>query len=253
MPYEVLDGCHLGEDVTRQLAAFQRVLVHVGQCHGVGVGVALTSLGVVVAEDVVDGDIGKCCQRISDDTLSTVGFLQVIVSGGEGGRHTELQPRLQLGVQIGTYRVAGELRTDDGSLLVHVVTRNEVQDLVVTALGAQLMRVLECSLEHSVLPVCTLTEDRRVRVVGVGLTGNYPSVVYKVFIIFGILAQVHHVEALHLTVNRKRAVVAELSFASLTALGGDEHHTVGALGTINGGSRGIFQNLHRHDIAGVEC
>ena len=114
------------------------------------------------------------------------------------------------------------------------------------------MRVLQRCLEHGVLPVRTLAQNGGIRVVGVGLAGNNPSVVDEVLIILGILAQIHHVEALHLTVDGQHAVVAELGVAGLTALGGDEHHTVGTLGTIDGGGGGVLQDFHRNDIRGVQ-
>ena len=87
VPYQVLQEVHFCEDVTCQLTALQGVLVHVGQGHRVGIGVSLTHLCIVVAEDIVDGDVGQSGQRIGDDTLCTVGTLQVVVGGREGGRH----------------------------------------------------------------------------------------------------------------------------------------------------------------------
>ena len=114
------------------------------------------------------------------------------------------------------------------------------------------MLVLDSGLEDGVLPVRTLTEDARVGVYFVGLALDNPAIVDKVLIVFCVFAQVHHVETLDLTVNGQHTIVAELGFASLTALGGDEHHAVGTLGTIDGGGGGVLQNLHRHDVAGVQ-
>ena len=142
VPHQVLQEAHLGEDIAGQLAALQGVFVHVGQCHGVGVGISLAHLGVVVAEDVVDGDVGQCGQRVADDTLRTVGTLQLVIGSREGARHAELQPGLQLCVKVSTHGVAAEFRADDRTLLIHEVARDVVFHGIVAALCAQLVLVL---------------------------------------------------------------------------------------------------------------
>ena len=112
--------------------------------------------------------------------------------------------------------------------------------------------MLDGRLEDGILPVGTLTQNSWVRVSLVSLALYNPTIVYKVLIIFSIFAKVHHVEALHLAVYCQHTIVGELCFASLTAFGGNEYHTIGTLGTIDSGGRCIFQNLHGHDIRGVQ-
>ena len=244
MPYQILQEANLSKDVTCELAALQCILVHVGQSYRVRIGVTLAYLSIVVAEYVVDGDIGQSGQRVVDDTLATIGTLQVIVGGRECGRHTQLEPRLELCVEVGTYRVTLEVRTYDGTLLIHEVTRNIVLHLIGTALSRELMLMLESGLEDSILPVSTLTQDRRVRVVLVSLTLNNPTIVYKVLIIFCILAQVHHIKTLNLTVNCKHTIVVETSLARLTTLSSNQYNTIGTLCTIDSGSRGVLKDFH---------
>ena len=112
------------------------------------------------------------------------------------------------------------------------------------------MLVLQRRAEDGILPVGTLTQNRRITIDLVGL-GNL-TLLGHVIIELGKLAQVQHIETLVLTVHGERAVVGELSLTGLTALGGDQHNTVGTLGTIDGRSRSILQHLHRHDILRVE-
>ena len=112
------------------------------------------------------------------------------------------------------------------------------------------MLVLQCGLENGILPVCSLTKDGCVGIDGVWvakLTG-----VGKVIVETGIFTQIHDVKTLCLARNGKHTVVGNLCVASLTALGGNKHDTVGTLCTIDGSSRGVFQNLHAHDVGRVD-
>ena len=250
VPGDVLNGCDVGEDATRELLTVEQDVVHHGQCDGVGAGVAFLRHVGVVAVDVVDLDVGRCDERIIDDTLVGVGELQVVSGLRIRDVQTQLQPRLQVGIEVGANAEAIEVRTDDGTFLVHVVTRHVVAHLVGTALGAYLMLVLQGRLEDGVLPVGTLAEDGGVAVGLVGL-GDF-ALVHHVVIVFSELAQVHDVETFHLAVDGERAVVGELGLACLTALRGDEHNTIGTLCTVDGGGRGVLQDFHRHDVGRVQ-
>ena len=66
------------------------------------------------------------------------------------------------------------------------------------------------------------------------------------------LTQVHHVETFGLTVPCGHAIVAELGIAGLSAFGGDEHYTIGALCTVDSGGRSILEDLHAYDVGGVD-
>ena len=111
------------------------------------------------------------------------------------------------------------------------------------------MLVLQCSLEDGVLPVGAQAEQRGVAVLCVGRTF---ALGHKVVVVLCKLAQVHHVEAFGLAVPCHHTVVAELGVARLSALGGDEHHAVGTLCTVDGGGRGVFQDLHADDVGRVD-
>ena len=164
--------------------------------------------------------------------LGIVGELEAFVGVGVADAEAHLEPRLHLSVDVGAEREALELRADDGTVLVHVSTRDEVFHLVVTALCAHLMLVLKGGLEDGVLPVGAQAEQRGVAVLCVGRTF---ALVHQVVVVLCKLAQVHHIEAFGLAVPCHHAVVTELGVARLSALGGDEHHAVGTLCTVDGG------------------
>ena len=73
----------------------------------------------------------------------------------------------------------------------------------------------------------------------------------EVVVVFGELAEVHHVDAAVLAGDREHAVVRELRVASLTVLGSDENDAIRALGAVNGRCRGILEDFHGHDIGRV--
>ncbi len=112
------------------------------------------------------------------------------------------------------------------------------------------MLLLESGAEYSVLPVCTDAKYRRIGEIGI-LLGH--AVGNKIIIVLRIFTKIQNVKSLGLMVDSKHAVVSELGFAGLTALGGYKNDTVGALRTVNGCSGGILKNLHRHDVGGVDC
>ena len=123
----------------------------------------------ITTVDIVDLDIRRCDERVVDDTLVGVGQLQIVGSLRVADVQTQLQPRLQVSIEVRTDAEAVEIRTYDGSFLIHVVTRYIVAHLVGTALGTHLMLVLQSRLEDGVLPVGTLAKDGRIAVGLVGL------------------------------------------------------------------------------------
>ena len=171
VPYQVLDGRDLEEEVAVELAAVEPDLVQHRHGDGVGIGEALLRYRRIAAVHVIDGDVGRCGQRVVDDALVAVGELQVVVGGGEVGAQPHLQPGLQLRIQVHAHSQTVELAADDRSLLVHVVGRDVVLHLLRTALCGDLVRVLEGGLEDGVLPVRALPQQRRVGIVLVGRGG----------------------------------------------------------------------------------
>ena len=87
--------------------------------------------------------------------------------------------------------------------------------------------------EDGVLPVGSLAENRRIAI-GLIRLGNL-TLLGHIIVIFCELTQIQHVQTLHLTVERYRAVVGELSLTRLTALGGNQHNAVSTLRTIDSG------------------
>ena len=110
------------------------------------------------------------------------------------------------------------------------------------------MLVLEGSAEDLVLPVRSLAEDGRVGVVG---TCRVLAEGRHIIVVFGEFPQVHHIDAAGLAGNREHTVVGELGFARLAALRGDENHTIGALGAVDGGGGGILEDFHTEDVVRV--
>ena len=122
MPDDILDRCDICKDTTIQLLTAEQNLVHHRQGNGVGTGEALLRHVRVVAVDVVDLNVGRRGQRVGDDTFLRVGLLQVVLGFCVGYIQTELQPLLQLSVEVGADRETVEVRTDNSTLLVHVST-----------------------------------------------------------------------------------------------------------------------------------
>ena len=81
-------GVNLKEDVTGQFLTVQQDLVQQCQSNRVGVGVTFLRDAAVAAVDIIDRNRGNGGQRVVDDTLVTVGELQVIVGIRERGVQT---------------------------------------------------------------------------------------------------------------------------------------------------------------------
>ena len=246
---EMLHRGQLGVDVSGEFLPLEEVLIQHGQGHRVGGSVAFTDCGGIIAIEVIYRNIRQGREGVEDDTLLTVSELHVIVGDSVGGVQTELEPILELSVQVGAERHAVEVRADNGSLLVHVGTGDIVLDLLGTALGADLVLVLESGAEDLVLPVGSLSEDGRIGVVGVCLDLADSG---HIVVIFSEFPQVHHVDPAGLAAHGEHSVIGELRLAGLTVLGGDEDDTVGALRSVDRCRRGVLQDLHRDDVGRVD-
>ena len=249
VPCQVLIELHVEEDAAIQLLTVQRVAVQQGQGNGVRARRTLVRARGVVAVHIVDRQVGRGGQRVVDDALFAIGQLQVVVRVRESHVQPHLQPRLQVGIDVRTYRQTIEFRTDNGTLLIHVRTTDIVTHLVRTTLGTDLVLVGQRRLEYGILPVGTLAQQAAVDEQRIGRSLAHA---YIFIIVVGILAQVQNVETLRLTVDGKRAAVRELGVASLTMLGGNQDDTVGTLGTIDSRGRGVLQNLHRDNVLRVD-
>ena len=120
-----------------------------------------------------------------------------------------------------------------------------------TTADGNLVLVLQSRTEDGVLPVGTCSEKRWVGIVRVAVTDFANA--YKVVVILGILAQVHHLKSLGLARKREHTVVVDLCIAGLTPLGCNQHDTVCTLGTVNRRCGGILEDFHADDIGRVDC
>ena len=111
------------------------------------------------------------------------------------------------------------------------------------------MLVLQSCAENGILPVGTLAQYAGVAQCGISCG---TTLGHHVIIEFCKLAQVQHVNALTLMLPGYHTVVAELGFARLTVLGGNQYDTVSTLGTIDSGGRGVLQDFHRDDVGRVD-
>ena len=156
MPNQSFQESDFCEDVTVQQVTLVAVVVHQGQCNGVGVAHTLTRYGSIASLDVVDGLIGRGGQRVGNHTFVLVGLQQLFRCMRVGGVEAEFQPGLQLGIEVDAGTVTHEVRTDDGTILVHIVGTDIVLDSIGSALCAHLVLVLQGSTENGILPVGTL-------------------------------------------------------------------------------------------------
>ena len=245
----MLEGRHVRIDVAGELLALEGEGIDHRQADRVRGSVTFAHHGGIIAVQVVDRNVGKGTEGSEDEAFAAVCKLEVVVGDGIGGVHAHLQPGLHLGVDVGTDAETVEVGADHRTLLVHVGTGDIVLDLFVTALGAQLVLVLERGAEHLVLPVGTDTEDGRIGIIGIvaGLAD-----LHEVIVEFRPLAEVEHVDAHVLLAHRRHAVIGDLGLAGLTVLGGDQDHTVRALGAIDGRSGSVLEDFHADDIGRVE-
>src|SRR3712207_1372090 len=155
MPCEVLDGRHVEVDTTVERLTLEEYLVHHGHCDGVRIGKTFLRDAGVAAINIVNLNIGRRYERIEYQTLVRVSQLQVILRLAVSGIKAEFQPALELCVEVGTYGETVEVTADDGTILIHVATRNKVFYLVVATFSVDNMLVHERCLEDGVLPVGT--------------------------------------------------------------------------------------------------
>ena len=83
--------------------------------------------------------------------------------------------------------------------------------------------------------------------------------IQRVLIQTGILTElairrtVHHRVLMEHLLEAHVAIIGHLGGSALIALhGGDDDHTVGTTGTVDGRCRSILQNIHRLDVGGID-
>ena len=251
MPSDVLDGGQLRIDVSRQFLAVQHVVLLHRFGYRVVDAVVLAGKRGVVAVDVVDRRFGQRGQGKAHDTFGTVRQFQVVVGIGKGGAQAQFQPLLQLRIQVGTHGQAVEVGANQRTFLAHVTRRHVVLNLLRTALRRYLVLVLEGCLEDGILPVGTHAQQRDIAIVGVLLHATETRG-DEVVIIVAKAAQVEHIQPFGLAAHCHHAVVGEFCLTRLAALGGNQHHTVGALCAVDGSGRSVFQDFHAQDIRRVD-
>ena len=102
-------------------------------------------------------------------------------------------------------------------------------------------------VEHEVLPV-----GARAILVGGGVARCTAGVDQSLIHHRGILRSVENVALLPFALPAIREVVVDAGLTELTALGGDEHHTVGSTRTVDGARGSILQHLHALNVGGVD-
>ena len=122
----------------------------------------------------------------------------------------------------------------DHTLAVHIVDRTHVLRGLVATTDADIMVMGNTRTQHLVLPV---------GITSAILHGCDEAAVAQ-------LGSRSHVEGLHHAVESHVSVVAHVSAAFLSALGGDDDDAVGCLRTVDGGCRGIAQHVDRLNIVG---
>ena len=90
----------LGVDVSGKLLTVEQVLVEHGQGDGVRARVALAHCRGIIPVDVIDRDVRQSGEGVEDHALAAVGELEVIASVRESGVHSELEPVLELSVEV---------------------------------------------------------------------------------------------------------------------------------------------------------
>ena len=245
----MVDGRHVGVDVAGEFLAVELVGVDHREADRVRGGVTLADDGGIVAVKVIDGNVGKGAEGLEDESFAAVRELEVVIGDGVGGVHAHLKPLLDLRVDVGTDAEAIEVRANDRSFLIHVGAGDVVLDPLVTALGTQLMLVLERGAEHFVLPVGTDAEQRRIGIVCIGVRF---AEFHEVVVELRPLAQVEHVDPDILLAHGHHSVIGDLRLAGLAVLGGDQDDAIGALGAVDGRRGCILEDFHADDIGRVE-
>ena len=131
----MLDRRYFEEEVTVKLAPVQQNLVEHSHRNGVGVGKTLFRHRRIATVDVIDLYVGRCGERVVDDTRIAIGQFQVVVGVREVYAHAQFQPRFQLRIEVGAHAQSVEFAADQRSFLRHVVARHVVLHLFRSALG----------------------------------------------------------------------------------------------------------------------
>lgn len=111
------------------------------------------------------------------------------------------------------------------------------------------MLVLKGCAEYLVLPIGSLSENGRIRVIGICRQFTER---HHIVVIFSIFTKVHHIDPAGLAVDGEHSVIGELRLAGLSSLGRDEYDTVRALGSVDRRGGGILKDFHTYDVGRVD-
>ena len=111
------------------------------------------------------------------------------------------------------------------------------------------MIVHESRSEYLVLPVCTVTENRRI---GKLLSGSEAYHFCSMIAVEGKFFKVQHIQTVRNLLDSEIALVCELGFSGLAPFGSNHYDTIACARAVNGGCRGVFQYFHGHDVRGVD-
>ena len=159
----------------------------------------------------------------------------------------DVQPGLEFpgGVHHARHAVVHIGVAHEHTVVVQVGTRDVEASLVVAGLEGQVVVVHEGILIGSAEPV------------GVGLL--VPLAVHVVEadgafleVVLEELLGVHHLRGLAEALGRQLIGIADLALA-LAFAGGDHHHAVTGLSTVDGGGGTVLQDLHRLDVVRVDA
>ena len=177
-------------------------------------------------------------QHVVETNVGALGDAVAIV-GGE----SESEPLAHHLVEVSAHAHAIISLSRNHGLVV-VVARAEAVAAALRAAGdAHVVIVAHARLVEVVLPV------------GVGLVALLEGVLIESGLLahLGKRGAVHHGIAVEERLEAHVAVVAHLGRRALAALhGGDDDHAVGTARTVDGGCRGVLQDVHRLDVGGVD-
>ena len=167
-------------------------------------------------------------------------------------RHAHIRAHAEavahLAVQVEAQTIALESGVDDDAVLVEVVPREEIAGLGVSAGERDRMVLLGRGSQQQVRVVVRLRARdllrgiaRRAAAVDVGFVDQRH-----------VLRRSEHGNPLADVLRAVARLQCHAIVAALAALGGDQHHPIGAARAVHGRGRGVLQDLDRLDVAGID-
>ena len=254
LQFQLRDDSPLGKgcaDDTTVLRLSLRILqVADGVTHPAVVNIDAGGSGIIIIRAV--GIIYRGVRRMGDGAepgtgskhaTTVVRYASHLVQGSIGiDSHQQVLEDIAL--VIDAAGIACKACAFDDTILILVTAADAIARYLITAYGRNLVFLLEACAQGLALPVITLS--------GIGKVVTQFSVLIQFMPDVCPLLGVQEVQFPGDATPSERGVITDVVFAVRALLGGDDDHTVGTTGTIDGCGRHVLQHLDALDVRGIQ-